>query len=130
VAAAAVLGSAEVYTKLVEDTHVGADFLIGGLVMALIAGLLAAGHAWAATPAVTPLGKALRQALQVALATLATVVITVPTDVLELGPVLVPGIIATALAFFFTLFANQGPVPVIVDGGPAAVPDAIKGGSG
>lgn len=125
VAAAAVLGSAELYKALVDDVTIGADLLVAGLIMAGIAGLLAAGHAWIATPAVTPLGKALRAAGQVALGTLATVAITVPTDILNLGPVLVPGIIATGLAFFVTLFANQGPVPVIATGGPAAVPDAV-----
>jgi len=129
VAAAALLGSAELYKALVDDVRLGADVLLAGLIMAAIAGLLAAGHAWVASPAVTPLGKALRQAVQVALATLATVVITVPTDLLELGPVLVPGIIATVLAFFVTLFANQGPPPVVTGGSVSAFPDAVSGSS-
>lgn len=129
VASAALLSSAEIYKALSDNFQIGSDLLIGGLIMAAIAGLLASGHAWAATPAVTPLGKALRQGIQVALATIATVVITVPTDILELGPVLVPGLIATGLAFFVTLFANQGAVPVAPTGVVNPLVDVIKGGS-
>ena len=127
VAAAAVLGSAEIYKALVDDVRLGADVLLAGLIMAAIAGVLAAGHAWVASPAVTPLGKALRQAVQVALGTLATVVITVPTDLLELGPVLVPGVIATVLAFAVTYFANQGAPPVVLGTNVPAVADAVSG---
>jgi len=127
VAAAAVLGSAEIYKALVDNVRLGVDVLLAGLIMAAIAGLLAAGQAWVASPAVTPLGKALRQAAQVALGTLATVVITVPTDLLQLGPVLYPGIIATVLAFFFTLFANQGPPPVVTGSAIPVASDAVSG---
>jgi hypothetical protein len=126
VAAAALLGSAEIYKALQDDFSIGADLLLAGLIMAGLAGLIAAGHAYVASPAVTPLGKAIRQAFQVALATLATVVITVPTDVLNLGPVLVPGAIATVLAFFVTLFANQGALPVVISDVPV-VSDAVQG---
>lgn len=128
VAAAAVLGSAEIYKALVDDVAIGADLLIAGLIMAAIAGLIAVLHAAAASPAATPLGKALRSAAQVAVGTLATVVITVPSDILNLGPVLVPGIIATALAFFVTLFANQG-APPLVPTNTGAVSDAVTGTS-
>jgi hypothetical protein len=55
------------------------------------------------------------------------VVITVPTDLLQLGPVLYPGIIATVLAFFFTLFSNQGPPPVVVAGTVPVASDAVRG---
>lgn len=129
VAAAALLGSAEIYKALQDDFTIGTDLLLAGLIMAGIAGLIAAGHAYVASPAVTPLGKAIRQAVQVALATLATVVITVPTDVLEIGPVLVPGAIATVLAFFVTLFANQGPVPLVIVSDVPVVDDAVRGHS-
>lgn len=129
VAAAALLGSAEIYKALQDDFTIGTDLLLAGLIMAGIAGLIAAGHAYVASPAVTPLGKAIRQAVQVALATLATVVITVPTDVLEIGPVLVPGAIATVLAFFVTLFANQGPVPLVIVSDVPVVDDVVRGHS-
>jgi len=89
-----------------------ADKLGAMTFMAVLGGVIAVLWAWASTPAVTPLEKALRSAGQAAGAGLATIVVNSIADIVTLGALLIPLVIAVVGAFLVTYFQNQEkPVP-------------------
>lgn len=112
--------------KVVANTTIVAFGLLG----ALIGGLIAMGWAYFASPAVTPLGKALRSAVQALLsAPLAGLVIKSQEDFVAIEKLIVPTLVAMALAFLISLASNLKPAPsatsTVVTLTPKPVPDFL-----
>jgi len=75
--------------------------------MALIGAIVAVLWAWASSPAATPVQKALRSAAQALAGGLGAIVLNEMGDIVSLGAILVPLVIAVVLAFLVTYFQNQ-----------------------
>jgi hypothetical protein len=80
------------------------------LLMALIGGLVAAGQAFVRSPASTPIQKAVRSGVQATVGVLGAVILNQSADLFDLPRVLLAGASSIVLAFFITLFQNQGTV--------------------
>lgn len=99
-----------------DDVKASGTVVAWGLVAALIAALIAVGWALVAKPATTPLGRAIRQAVQTLLGLpIASVVVTSLDDVATAGELVVPTVVAVAIAFLTSLLSGLNPPPPVTD---------------
>lgn len=110
--ALAVLTAAEGY-DWASETFVANSRIVGfGLLGAVVAGLIAVGWSFVASPAATAMGKALRQAVQVLLGLpIAGIIIDASTDFVSIEKLIVPTLVAVVLAFLAAYLANKNPAP-------------------
>lgn len=101
-----VLGTVVVAAQA-SDWNAGLVTLTVGVVTALVAGLIAGALAWKDVTASTPAGKALATFLQFVAAGLATVTVATVADIVALPHLLVPMLVAAAVAALQTFVQNS-----------------------